>query len=130
MRRCLRNRIKRTLLGLWVLGVLMLSLAQANAVVLIAHATAGQPTTAEHADHHSLGASTSDHDHSDAPCKGHERSHGMTCCLLGNCPLLSGDVPRVAPIVPPVAISGSRYLTVAAAAVLEFGLIPALPPPR
>jgi len=130
MRRCWRNRIKRALSRLGIFGVLMLSAAQANSAVLIAHPTVAQTGTTADAGHHHNGASTLDHDHSDAPCDGHERSHGITCCLLGNCPLLSGEVPKVAPIAHSVATVALRYLPFAAAVVVKFGLIPALPPPR
>jgi len=122
------RRSRRLLAGLLVLGVVLMSVAQINALMVPgvnAYAVASSLPP-----HHDASTASDEQDPAERPCKGHERSHGVACCLFSGCPLLVVALPAAALIpmpVLPIMDSGSR---VASTQPDGIGRTPDTPPPR
>ena len=125
-RRNHRGGFRRALLGLSVLIVLAMTVAQVNGVMVpprdtISHAVAASPGH----DHRGIAASLV-HQHDGQPRTGHE----LACCLPGQCPLLIVDVPARLTATPPVRMRQLGYDVPLTRLAEGLNRPPALPPPR
>jgi hypothetical protein len=122
------NRMRRTMAGLVILSVVVLSLSQAFAVSSADSASLPQSSHAEfHAGLTPLGAV---HDDPGLPCQHHNAPCSTECCIAGGCSiffpwLAATDIRQ--PINTP---SPSVYRTDVADVPDGAGAVPAIPPPR
>lgn len=124
-----RQRLRRTLSGLLVLSVILMSAAQVNAQFAPGFNVFASETTEHVADPHA-GDHVSMHEHADQPCKGHERSHGVACCLIGGCPLLTAELPATPAILSAAMFAPMSYSPLVTARLVIAGYAPDPPPPR
>ena len=125
------RRLRRLLSGLLVLSLVLVSVAQVNAVMLsVGTVYAVTMAASGKSDHHHVTSFTAAHDHGDHPCKGHGRSHGVTCCMSGGCPVLVIALPTGTRVPPPITPDVVRNLRIVSAQLDGIGRAPDLPPPR
>ena len=121
----------RLISGLLLLGLLAMSIVQAQATVPPG-IHGGIAATAAVAHDVAMAGDLwrSAHEHGGAPCDGHDGTNGPACCLTGACPMLSGWLP-VSPTVLP-AIAPMMLVYPDAPPVRADGVrsAPTLPPPR
>ena len=65
-----------------------------------------------------------------SPCKDHDCTHCLACCIAGGCSMLLGWLPAAAPAPAPMVGAARICPDVAPQAPDGLGLAPALPPPR
>ena len=119
------GQFRKALSGLLVLIVLLMSVAQARAVMLPVFDTASHAITAGQSDEHRTTSPAHSH-----PCDGHESTHGLACCLAGGCPILTGNLPPGQPTPQPQAAVALAFLMASTTAPDELNSAPDLPPPR
>ena len=125
------GRPRRLLSGALVLSLVLVSVAQVNALMLpVGNLYAATTTAPNKTDHHYATSSTALHDHGDHPCKGQERSHGITCCMSGGCPVSVIALPTGTHVPPPITPGVVRNLRMVAAQHAGIARAPDLPPPR
>jgi len=125
------GRLRRLLSGVLVLSLILVSVAQVNALMLsVGNLYAATTAALDESDHHPATSSTAARDHGDHPCKGHQRSHGVTCCMSGGCPVLVIALPTGTRVPPPITPDVVRNLRMVAAQLDGIGRAPDLPPPR
>lgn len=120
---------RRLLSGLLVLGVVLMSVTQVNALMAPGiHDLVAAASAPSH--HHDASAAAVGHDHDDHPCAGVERPHALACCLAGGCPLLIVALPSSTGIPMPSVPIGGVGPRVVAAQPDGIGRSPEPPPPR
>jgi hypothetical protein len=115
--------------GLLVLSVVLLSAAQVKAQFDPGLDSRASPL-APHVVAGHVHDDSSSHAEADHPCKGHERSHGVACCLAGSCPLLTGQPPAAPPLTFGLFFAPMSYMALASARLEQAGYAPDPPPPR
>lgn len=123
------RRLRRGLVGLLVLSIALLSAAQVRAqfepaLNVLAPTMSPSPAVAHDHDHATA------HDKADQPCKGHERAHGVACCLAGSCPLLTAQPPVAPSLALDICFAPLAYVSLASARLERGGDAPDPPPPR
>ena len=104
------QRPRRLLAGLLVLGVVLMSVTQMNALMVPGVNVFAAIAVASSVPHHHDASTAPDaHDHAGSPCKGHKPSHGVACCLSSGCPLLVVALPTAARMpMPAIPIMGGN----------------------
>lgn len=125
------QRPRRLLSGLLVLGVVLMSVAQVNALMVPGvNAFAAIAVASSVPPHHGASTDSDGYDHAESPCKGHAPSHGVACCLPSGCPLLVVALPAAARMpTPAIPIMGTNP-RLAATRHEGVGRTPDPPPPR
>ena len=121
------DRLRRALAGLLVLSVILMSAAQVNVLVTPAIDMPASAALSSADSHHD--ADVTDH-HTDSPCKGHKRTHSITCCLVGGCPLLTAQLPEAPILLSAIMFVPMSYMPLVSARHEQAGYAPDPPPPR
>lgn len=68
--------------------------------------------------------------HDGSPCKGHDKAHGLACCSMGGCPMMTGWLPITAVVLPAILPTSASYLDAPSSRAVGIPSTPTLPPPR
>lgn len=125
------TRLRRSVSGLLVLAVVLMSIVQVNVLVApgvnVFAATGAAP---DETHHHESTTAPSAHHHAGQPCEGHERSHGLACCLSSGCPLLVVALATATPIPLPFTPGMVSNAWIGLSQPDGIGRAPDPPPPR
>jgi hypothetical protein len=125
------RRFRKMISGLLFLSIIVMSVAQAHATILLVMHDAIRSTAAVH--HGGIAGATvplSGHDHTGSPCKGHDGAHGLTCCFSNGCPMMSGWLPVPTTVLPAIVATTLGYLDASTPRPDGLRFAPTPPPPR
>jgi hypothetical protein len=125
----LSDRMRQILAGLVVLAVLVVSAGQVVAVPLVGSSPSDRTHHSENQTLMTQAIAAHDDDRG-SPCKHHSDSHGLACCIAGDCSMLSSWLPVATPALLPAAPRALIYRDTVAPPPDDMGAAPAVPPPR
>ena len=125
------QRFRKMISGLLFLSVLVMSIVQAQATVLpIMHDAINTSAAIHHDGIADAKAALSAHHHTGSPCKGHDGAHGLACCYISGCSMMSGWLPVPATVLPAIMPTTLVYLDSSPVRPDGLQFAPTLPPPR